>query len=217
MMGKQNVSPALARAWYPLRHTHRPLPDRPSVCDVKNLRIGIEETVQISEVNIGTDMVNAQILDRESRREVEFSGYCLARAQMERSLGNILGDRRKKSTGIGIHFKVKPAFAFSVGKFDVAASEIRDLDRSRDRFVRHVLEPFKLQFHKDLRLRRGGDKHDETDLEENFHWTGRITHLESEENSPDHDRRNMEKNPRFFGRGTTASFSGSTTFVFSSS
>src|ERR1051325_6723594 len=143
-MRKQSIGPVFTRDRHSLGNTHCPLPDRPSIRDLKNLRSGIEEAIRVSKVNIGADMVNPKIFDRESPSKVEFSGYCLARLQMESMLRNILPKRREKMPGIGIHFKTKPALAFSVGKLEGMSSQVSDLDRGQDRLVGHVLKPLQI-------------------------------------------------------------------------
>src|SRR5438874_12570210 len=105
---------------------------------MENLRTGIKETVQVGEVNISANAVDAQILDRENRAKVEFSAYCLARLQMKSRLRNVLVKRHEKMPGISIHFKTKPALSFSVGKLEVASGAVGDPDRGYDRLMRHV-------------------------------------------------------------------------------
>src|SRR3954451_25294475 len=109
-MGKERVSADLARIGGAFGHADRALPDRSRVADLNDLALRIEELVQVREVDIGADVVRAEVVHRIDRSEVYFSRNRLAGLDAQRRLSRLIGRGEEASFLCG-HLKAKPLLA----------------------------------------------------------------------------------------------------------
>src|SRR3954454_2541448 len=119
-MGKQRVSANLARVGGTFGHADRALPDRSRVADLNDLALRIEEFIQVREVDVGADVVRAEVVHRIDRREVYLSRDRLAGSDAQRRLSRLIRRGEEASFLCG-HLKAKPLLAVFVAQLDVSA------------------------------------------------------------------------------------------------
>src|SRR6266487_2729406 len=100
------------------------LPDWPRIGYLENSRGGIKELPQIHEINMGTNVVSAEIVHRIERSKIDALRDCLPCFNPQWRLRAICGGGRNRLAFTSSYLKSKPGLPIGIVKLDIAAGQV---------------------------------------------------------------------------------------------